>query len=310
MPQRDRSGGRSGSQRLVMDSTASWDADECIDDLITARCTDVPALLQAAGVSLYLLIDPFLGDPVLPAPLEAGLSTGALNAQRTEAWLRPTFALNLPKGLAMDAALAPYLVALQGPEDPWMDASVQWAVQETVHTWQADAHQSVPHRVGGWLQSAALGPQLAAHLTEWLRLRTQQPTSAHYLRLADRRVWSLAVHVLGESTMAASLPPVQHWHWLDAHAAWRTLSAELATHLSDDAERHLPSSTFPVFDAKQWAVMAQGPDIHHHMASSIAHKLGHSDRAAPTQWLPVNTAQWQAALLSSKATAPDRRPHP
>ena len=293
-----------------MDSTASWDADECVDHLITARCADLPAPLRAAGAGLYLLIDPFLGDPVLPAPLEAGLSADALNAQRTEAWLRPTFALNLPKGLAMDAALAPYLVALQGPDDPWMDTSVQWALEETVHTWQADAHQSAPHRVGGWLQSAALGPQLATHLTEWLRLRTQQPTSARYLRLADRRVWSLAVHVLGESAMAASLPPVQHWHWLDAHAAWRTLSAELTLHLTDNAEHRLPPSTFPAFDAEQWAVMAQGPGIHHHMASSIAQQLAHSDCSAPTQWPPVKTAQWQAALLSNQATTLGRRQHP
>lgn len=284
-----------------MEYATVWDADACIDDLITARLTDPPAAVRQPGAGLYLLIDPFLGDPVLPEALQEGLSADALDAERSKVWQRPTLALSLPEGLSMDKSLAPYLVALTGVDDPWMDSSVQWAIQETVQTWHDDLPSPVAHRVGGWLQSAAQAPAVAAHLSQWLRLRTHQPTTARYLRLADRRVLGLARHVLGEGTLAASLAPIQHWHWLDAHGAWTTMSAHL---------RPQAASQFPVFDAQQWALMAHGPNVHHQMARRIAQRLTRSDCPAPSSWPPVDAAQWQAAVLASQAMTPDRRPQP
>lgn len=278
-----------------------WDADACIEDLMAARSADMPASLQAPGSVLYLLIDPFLGDPVLLAPIEEDLPAEELNAQRTRAWQRPTFATRLPARLGMDPALAPYLVALEGVDDPWMDTSLQWAIQETVQTWQIDLPSPVAHRVGGWLQSSAQGTELAAHLTEWFRLRTQHPTSARYLRLADRRVLSLTRHVLGDATLSACLHPVQRWHWLDAHAAWATLSANVPQLVADDHTHRVPAQRLPIFDTQQWALMAQGPGIHRQMAQSIAQRLTQSDCTAPARWQPVTNAQWQAALLSARS---------
>ena len=269
-----------------MEHTTVWDAEACIDDLITARLADLPAAMLQPGSALYLLVDPLLGDPVQPSALDEGLSLDDTNNQRSQAWQRATFALRLPEALGMDGALAPYLVELTGADDAWLEASVQWAVQETVQTWGAEAGSATPHRVGGWLQTAASGAELAAHLTPLLRLRTQQRTAAKYLRLADRRVWSLTLHVLGDDTVAAGLPPIQHWHWLDAHAAWRTLSSP----------PDLPKATpWPAFDAAQWATMAQGPAIHAHMAQDISHRLTQLPLVPPLAWPTVSTAQWQAA---------------
>ena len=306
MPQRGRRCRRSRRQRFVTEHTTVWDADTCIDDLITARLVAPPAALRQPGSGLYLLIDPFLGDPVLPSPLDEGLSMEDMNAQRSKAWQRPTFALRLPEALAMDNALAPYLVELSGIDDAWLDASVQWAIQETVQTWQDDGASPVAHRVGGWLQSAAQGPMLAKHLTPWLRLRTQARTQAHYLRLADRRVLGLTAHVLGADTMGASLSPVQHWHWLDAHAAWNTQSAAAPAPGPDGEHRHAGvAPLWPAFNAAQWTQMAQGPRIHRAMAEGIAQRLAQSDCTAPSRWAPINAAQWQAAVLASQLTGSD-----
>lgn len=283
-----------------MEHTTVWDADTLIDELITARLADLPAALRQPGSGLYLLVDPLLGDPVLPSALDEGLSTEDMDALRSEAWQRPTFALRLPPALSLDDALAPYLVELSGADDALLATSVQWAVQETVQTWHADAGGATPHRVGGWLQTVASGPELAAHLTQLLRLRTQQHTLAHYLRLADRRAWGLTLHVLGEDTVAAGLPPVQHWHWLDAHAAWRTLSA---------APGQAQATPWPAFDAAQWAVMAQGPAIHAHMAQDMARSLAHTPPADPRSWPPVSAAQWHAACAQAAGRAAASPPH-
>lgn len=279
----------------MTDHTTSWDAEECIDELVAARLAEPSVALKTPGTALYLLIDPLLGDPVLPAPLEEGLPDQAINSARADAWQRPTFTLRLPPGLPIDTALAPYLVELSHVNDPWLDASVQWAIQETVQTWSTEETSAIPHRVGGWLQSAAGGSALAEHLTQLLRLRTQQPTQARYLRLADRRVLGLATHVLGEPAMAASLPLVQHWHWLDAHAAWVSLKGQGPTAHAGDQALQAPARPLPVFDVQQWKIMSQGPSIHLQIAQSIAHRLTQCDCAPPSHWRPLSPDQWQAA---------------
>lgn len=284
----------------------SWDADACIDQLVAARLAEPPAALKMSGTALYLLIDPFLGDPVLSAPLEEGLSDQAINGTREKAWQRPTFNLHFPSGLPIDTALAPYLVELTGVNDPWLDASVQWAIQETAQTWNTEETSAVPHRVGGWLQSAAGGSALAEHLTQLLRLRTQQPTQARYLRLADRRVLGLATHVLGEPAMAASLPLVQHWHWLDAHAAWVSLKGQHPTAHADNQPSLSPAQPLLAFNTQEWRIMSHGPSIHHQMALSIADELTRGDCATPLHWQSISSSQWQASCEAALAMTPRR----
>ena len=279
---------RSGTEGL--DDGWAFDADACAEALAETRLTTLPQHFTAAGSGLYLLIDPMLGDPVVSTPPDEGLAPDALNAIRADAWARPTFTLKVPAGLAFDAALAPYLVELQGPADPWMDVSVHWAVQETVQSWVAEPGQPTPHRVGGWLQAAAFGPQLAQALSGCLQLSTQAHTSTRYLRLADRRVLSLAVHVLSTAVAAKNLSFLQHWHWLDSHAAWCSLSAPAN---GAPERRSLPLATF---SAEQWAQMAQGPVFHARMADQIRQRLAQHDSVHPAQWRPVSADQWRAVL--------------
>jgi hypothetical protein len=288
------------------------DADALADALADARYAHLPQPLCVPGTGLYLLIDPMLGDPVLPESPAEGLSRKQLSDIREAVWQRATFALELPPHLGLDAALAPYLVELLGTTDPWMFTSISWAAQETVKTWLADETQTSPHRVGGWIQSPAHGPQLAQAMSGWLRLSTRCLTSARYLRLADRRVLSLAVHVLGEASVATHLAPVQHWHWLDPNATWRSLHVLTAPSASQANPNQAATAPGPLatFEPAQWHQMALGPAVHAHMARSTRARLARHDTLSPAQWAPVDATQWQSALAQAQSQQQQIREEP
>lgn len=265
--------------------------------LVAARVFQLQARLAQGGIGLFLLIDPMLGDPVLPEPIPEALSIQALNALRRQAWERETHALQLPAGLGVDAAFAPYLVALQDAKDPWLEDSVSWAVQETLQAWDAGPDQPTPHRVGGWLQTAATGPDLAGVLTGWLRLDAQGAGRARYLRLADRRVLSLAVHVLGQSRVAQAMHPVQRWSWIDPHAALCAMDLQAATGTSLGVASAQPLARFR---RDEWALMALGPKVHRSLADGASRRLWLDEETAPAQWPPVTPADWQSALTRAQ----------
>lgn len=275
----------------------SLDTDDLTAALSAARLVNLPAQVSEMGGGLFILIDPMLGDPILHASLDTTTTPDALNDLRCDAWSRPTHSLRLPPGVNLQDHQAPYLVELTGSTDPWLHTSIEWAVHETVLSWTSPAEQASPHRIGGWLQSASFGAQLAEHMSAWLRLRTQIPTHARYLRLADRRVLGLTAHVIGSEVFARHLGRVQHWHWLDAHAAWRTLSATRAATNSD--------ATFASFTADQWACMRQGEAVHEIIARNAAQKAQDCPDTPAVAWEAVSPIQWQTALSMSAAPSSD-----
>lgn len=277
-----------------------WDA--LAQSLSARRAAQLRQHMSLHSTAVFVLIDPLLGDPLLHEPLPEGLSLQQLEERRSRAWGRASHALQLPAGIGLDAALGPYMVALDGAHDPWLECTVGWAVQETLASWRAQPGQGCPHRIGGWVQSAAPVQTLTAHLSAWLVLSTEAPTAARYLRIADRRVWSLAVHVLGMHFVTQRLAPIEHWHWLDAHAAWQHLSA--ASQVQTHAAQAQPLTRW---SQAQWAVMNQGPVIHRYLAEQQALRVSAAHELEAPAWPPVGPAQWQAALL--RQTAPDLAPH-
>jgi hypothetical protein len=287
------------SEAPVNDSTVEhlFDEDDCIDQLLQRHLPTLRERASVGGTGLFVLIDPLAGDPVLEEALEADLDTEALNAARSQAWGAPCHSLSLPPRLDLDPAMAPYLVELSGTDDPWLDSTLEWALRETVRSWQAPADAQPAHRVGGWLHSAAFGPALAHQLSGWLVLSTRSNTPARYLRLADRRVWSLALHVLGESAVAQRLGSVQCWQWIDAHGVCCELQSTPSEHLTE------PGEPFVQFSQAQWALMALGDKVHGPMAQERGRRLITLGEQ-PTQWQPVSAAQWQAALKAAGHPAP------
>jgi hypothetical protein len=303
------------AEQLALPNSAlpAWDLDACMQALVDARTSQLVQALTQAGTGLYVLIDPMLGDPVLPEPPSESMPMAALNALRSQAWERHTFALSLPSKLSMDGAFAPYLVELQNAGDAWLQTSVQWAVQETWQSWQAEADQPTPHRVGGWLQSSVQGEALAHAMSGWLHLNAPSAGRASYLRLADRRVLSLAVHVLGQACVAQAMRPVvQQWLWLDPHAALQTLSAA-ATPVDDQTATQTSIPAPPIaaqalarFSQGQWAQMALGPQVHSAMAQSMGQRLPQRQvQVQPVppdlaKWPAVSASQWQAAMREAE----------
>lgn len=276
---------------------SSFDADDCIAHLLQRHAPALRARARTGGGGVFVLIDPFIGDPVLQEPFPSDLDVVALDLQRSQAWERPCHTLTLPPLLELDPALAPYLVELSGSDDPWLETTLEWALRETVRSWLAPADGQPAHRVGGWLHSAAFGPALARKLSGWLALDTRTTTSARYLRLADRRVWGLVLHVLGESAVAQRMAPVQCWHWIDAHA---TL-CELSSATLQDAPLRSDGS-LAQFSGAQWALMARGQSVHGYLATQCGQRLS-DPNDAPTHWPSVSTAQWQLALQAASARA-------
>lgn len=274
-----------------MQGSRVFSPDEIAEALSAACLENLPKQLSQLGGGLFILIDPMLGDPVLADAVDAMTKPSALNELRSRAWSRPIHSLRLPQGVSLHNGQAPYLVELNGSNDPWLATSIEWAVHETVESWSTQAEHSAPHRIGGWLQSASFGARLAEHISAWLRLRTRTPTSARYLRLADRRVLSLTAHVIGPETLASHLSPVQHWHWLDAHAAWRTLSASSA--------EPKPEAAFDPFTPIQWDCMRRGEAAHQIIAHSAYKKSCECRDTPAVDWGAITPAQWQTALNAS-----------
>ncbi|MCU0926776.1 MAG: hypothetical protein MUF44_12305 [Hydrogenophaga sp.] len=273
--------------------SSSFDADKCVAQLYERHAPTLRARASAGGSGLFVLIDPLTGDPLVGEPLPADQDAATLNALRSKGWDRACHTLSLPPLLELDAALAPYLVELSGSDDPWLEATLEWALRETVRSWQAPADGQPAHRVGAWLHSAAFGPMLAQKLSGWLALSTRAHTGARYLRLADRRVWGLVLNVLGEAAVAQRLPPVQSWQWIDAHAACCELNAAPAgeASMSDDA-------ALIRFSEAQWALLARGAQAHGHLAQQRGLRLTDpSDN--PARWAPVSAAQWRHALQTA-----------
>jgi hypothetical protein len=276
----------------------TFDVDDCVAMLLPLRASTLRQRAAAGGAGLFVLMDPLTGDPLLRDPLPADLNAEALNAARGEAWGRPCHSLSLPPLLELDPALAPYLVELTGADDPWLEITLEWALRETVRSWLAPVDGQPPHRMGGWLHSAAFGPALAQKLSGWLVLSTRTPTPARYLRVADRRAWGLVVHVLGEGALARRLAPVQCWQWIDAQAACRELVAAYTEHGADEATGPLAR-----FSAAQWQLLARGEQVHGFMARQQGLRLGDSNDN-PAQWPPVSAAQWHHALEAVGAVVP------
>ena len=174
------------------------------------------AALLDPGLPVWLLVDPMLGDPLPNAQSPAQDAAEAVQQRRCSAWGRDV------RGLHVDAPMLapcqqPYLVAMQGPADPWLAHTLELSHQELATT-REDGLAGTgrgPHAVGGWLQTQASGEALAASLNTLLRLQAPRRTEARYLRMADRRCLDALDALLGRDAWTAKLGFVRRWAWLD-----------------------------------------------------------------------------------------------
>lgn len=218
----------------------------------------------ALNAPAYLLVDPILGD-IATAP------------DRASYWGRPIHVIDLPFPNPIGEDQRPYLVGLEGIDDPWLALSLEMAQEACQQSWKdglAGAGRSA-WPVGGWIQTTLPPSSLARQLGVWCQLKTKSFTTARYLRLCDSRVLDLCRHIFGNSTLSALLGRVSHWNYLDAQGQLCTLSAHAATERStaEPANWHWSPTSWPEFDHASWKALQSGLLIHPAMARAYGQRL-------------------------------------
>jgi len=165
-----------------------------------------------------------MGDPV-QLDNAHDLEPAAVLQARARAWRRSVFAVTLAQKIDLPKKLHPYLVALDGPDDPWLERTWESAVGER-HRCEGEGLVSSgagPHRIGGWLQSSLSPHDLAKRVGSLMSVNTEASTAAQYQRLADRRALSLIRHVVGDQRLQSAAAGIEFWNYLDARGCLGTI---------------------------------------------------------------------------------------
>jgi hypothetical protein len=242
-------------------------------------------------IPLYLLIDPLVGEPLGSI---AGVRAGAdPHAQREQAWGRAITPVVLAKTVALPSHQHPYLVTLQGRDDPLLALTLRIAQTEhgAAQANGLEGEGGAAHRIAGCLQTELRAAELADSLSAMCRVNTSARTNATYLRMADRRVLDLLCHVLGAARVAGQFGRLQSWTYLDPHGQIRCLQST--------GEQGRPIH----LDDQEWQRLERGEMLHR----TIAKFLGESARAPASRPQALYPAAEYA--LADAASAARRWPH-
>lgn len=165
----------------------------------------------------YLLVDPMLGEPFPELLFTEDADAQTLLNSRTDCWQRPTHLVQLDRKIDLHLIQHPYLVAMNGPEDPLLEFAYEQGMQEWNEATSGGIGGSgrAIHRIGGWIQSSQSAQQICAQLTALLSVNTKVPTTAKYLRLADRRAFDWLCTTVGSARIQAAMGRISSWLYLD-----------------------------------------------------------------------------------------------
>jgi hypothetical protein len=207
-----------------------------------------------AATPLFVLIDPMVGEPV------DGIGTPPPDADpaslRAESWGRNVLTIELPKSISLPLTQYPYLIQLNGADDPLLELTFELAMEEQIaaRSGGLDGSGRAAHRIGGWLQSSMRWHDLSKLLASMCTVNTEAITNASYLRLGDRRVLDLLRHVAGDDRVSAQLGRIQSWRYLDSHGK--------LCRLDSPAEEPVPL----LLSVAEWHEMAGGELLHRALA--------------------------------------------
>lgn len=188
---------------------------------------------------IFVLIDPILGEPI--PSTETGDEGNDLQTAREVMWQRPVIQIKLSQRTQLPPNQHPYLIAINGIDDPLLDVTLDIAHNERLEAQSEglDGEGAAAHRIGGWLQTTMHFAQLAEHLSLLLQVNTEATTKATYLRLADRRTLALICYVAGNAAIINQFGRLQNWVYLDVQGAISVLksSGENITPLRLDRDK-------------------------------------------------------------------------
>lgn len=256
-----------------------------------------PAAVQLRGMldgetPVYLLIDPLGGEPL---DIERHLEDGSdVQAARSIGWDRPVTPVILHTSVPLPAYQHPYLVTLSSKDDELLAITLGLAeAEQNAATGDGlSGTGAAHHRIAGWLQSPFRADQLAARLSELMRLRLHAPTDLTYLRLADRRTLGLLRHVLGAGRLETYLPAIERWCYLDVTGDLVRLAPGAARYAS------------LVLTRKQWDTMTLAEAINR----TVAKWIGERGRCSANVAVSDLYARTIQAILDARPLA-GRFPH-
>lgn len=193
-----------------------------------------------------------LGEPFPELSFTESADAQTLLNSRTQCWQRATHLVPLNRKIDLHLHQHPYLVAMNGPEDPLLEFSYEQAMQEWSEATSGGLAGSgrAIHRIGGWIQSSQTAQELCDQLAALLSVNTRVPTTAKYLRLADRRALECLRTSVGHARLSAAMGRIASWLYLDG-------LGNLTRVQNNDA----PRSTLTL-DADEWRRFINGSSLH------------------------------------------------
>jgi hypothetical protein len=171
------------------------------------------------GLPLYLLIDPYFGEPsFVDLPEVAVQSLDQLREQRLAAWDRDVAIAENDRPL-LDPLQLPYLVQLRGPQDLLIAEGVRYADQEGEQS-ISDGHGRFT--IGAFIEADLPMPDVMARLEAMWSISHRG--SARYFRLADPRIFEMITHLWTAEEIADWLGPFARWHFRSRSGEWRKIS--------------------------------------------------------------------------------------
>lgn len=234
------------------------------------------------GLPIFVLIDPLTGEPLPVDGIDELSSPDQLTAARACAWGRSVFAVDLDdRIITIGPQRHPYLVALTGADDPWLQETLCMATGERSASRQNGSQNAglSAHRIGGWIQTAQAPTAMTQAFASAMVLHVSVRVSARYLRLADRRVLDWVRHVVGDERLCAALPPDLQWHFL----------AQCGKFEAVDTRGRGPRLPLE-FALDEWKQLQDGPV--HHATAARWYGAGHDAQGRCSNPQPVEGAPW------------------
>jgi Domain of unknown function (DUF4123) len=172
------------------------------------------SVLRNLQGAVYLLVDPYAGDPAPFAPDIPDTPIAnydELANLRARAWQgRPVYIYPDAEPL-LDALRMPYVVELM-PNDPLLDTTLKMA-----HARYADSLVSASQggwlapQIGGWLSTTLSPQQLMQRLHSMWTFRAHGGLQDKYLRVGDWRVMQLISSIFSPEATRDFLGPISSW---------------------------------------------------------------------------------------------------
>lgn len=182
---------------------------------MTARLIMTGPHPSLCGLPLYALINAYAGEPSLLGAAIYASSFDELRAKRAEAWGGRPIELAESDQPANDPLRLPYLVALEGPQDPLYAQLLEFAGQEAAAA--AESGKGV-FTMGAFIETALPAQRLMLRLQEMWKGRVYG--GKPYLQVADPRGFEMLAGLLGADVVAKWLGPIARWHVRQRDGHW------------------------------------------------------------------------------------------